>query len=110
MGPRIFLRFITIFLSVTISFPLISQEALAPEAPELVLPPFLLEVDEEGPVMVEAPLPSEEALGLPPLELPLPRPEDLRLSPLSPELKLPVPDPVAEVPQESGSDFSLAAV
>lgn len=105
MGPRIFLRFITIFLSVTISFPLISQEALAPEAPELVLPPFLLEVDEEGPVMVEAPLPSEEALGLPPLELPLPRPEDLRLSPLSPELKLPVPDPVAEVPQESGSDF-----
>lgn len=77
--------FLLIFLFPTI---LSGQEDLSPQLPDLILPPFLLELEEQLLVEIEAPLPHEEALGLPPLEMPLPGPEDLRLSPFSADLQI----------------------
>jgi len=64
------------------------QEDLSPQHPDLILPPFLLELEEQLLVQIEAPLPSEASLGLPPLEMPLPGPEDLRLSPFSADIQI----------------------
>ena len=61
-------------------FLLGAQEDLSPEAPELILPTILLEIQEEDVTLMEAPLPSESDASFSALELPLPEPEDLQVA------------------------------
>lgn len=88
-------QFGVLFLTLFV-IPLYGQSEPSSESPDLVVPPFLLELEGEESEAIEAPLPEEE-LAPPPLSpLPPADPGAVVLPPLELELTPPPPEVVVE--------------